>query len=254
MSRQLSARREAFCQQFVVHRDASRAYRAAGFGLGNGLSTTVAPLASHLLAKPPIRARISEIDRRSAETWDISKIREILVGVITADPNELTSIRVGCCRYCYGIGHAYQWKEREYIEELDKAERHNKFAPIEKQKPLPDPAGGFDFDFTREPSKSCPDCRGKGVTRYEAADTTQLGPGGRFLYNGVKKTKDGLEVLTMDRTKAVDMLTRIMGGYEDRVRVRHEGRVDSLNYHIHATDPLEAARAYTALIEGNGED
>ncbi len=184
-------------------------------------------------------------------SWDITKIRELLVGVITSDPNELSSVRVGCCRYCYGVGHGYQWKEREYLEECDAVERHNRVAKPERQKPLPNPGGGFGFNFTLEPVKSCTECHGEGVTRIRTADTTQLSPSGRFLYEGVKKTKDGLELITMDRTKAVDMLTRIMGGYEDRVRVRHEGRVDTLNYHIHATDPQEAARAYTALIQGD---
>lgn len=67
---------------------------------------------------------------------------------------EPVSHKPEACRYCWGIGHAYQWKTRR---EYQAALIHGN---------LDDPnlteAGGFGYRSTRAPNPACPECGGIG--------------------------------------------------------------------------------------------
>jgi phage terminase small subunit len=66
------------------------------------------------------------------------------------------------------------------------------------------------------PNPECPICHGEGIGRMFVADTRNLKGAGLMLYNGVKQTKDGLEIKIQDRSKALENVARHIGMFVDR--------------------------------------
>jgi hypothetical protein len=66
-SEKLNAAEEAFCQHYVVHRNASEAYRSAVPSAERKRNQTVAEQASRWRAKRKVRARIAELEKNLAE-------------------------------------------------------------------------------------------------------------------------------------------------------------------------------------------
>jgi len=187
-------------------------------------------------------------------TFTVAEALERWLTIALANPDELIGLRVGCCRHCHGEGFGYQWKEREYLAALDEAERLQRIDPKGAARgdyPFPDPAGGFGFRHAKPPNPDCPECEGEGVERVVARDTSKLSPGALALFGGVKKTRQGLEIIIADRGKALENVTRMLGGFNDKVRV--DGSIGAMLAIVKAMprDPQEASRAYMELIAAN---
>lgn len=58
---------------------------------------------------------------------------------------------------------------------------------------------------------SCPACHGDGLRTEWFADTSHLNPGAAMLFNGVRRTKDGIEVRVRDRDAAMDRFADLTG-------------------------------------------
>jgi phage terminase small subunit len=71
----------------------------------------------------------------------------------------------------------------------------------------------------------CPQCEGEGVARIVPQDTRKLSPIGRLLYQGVKRTKDGIEIKIADKDKAREQANRIIGAFVDRKEISGPGGV-----------------------------
>lgn len=184
---------------------------------------------------------------QAASNMSIKKLLETYISIAFVDPNELISLRVGACRYCHGVGHQYQWKENEYLNAVTQWEaeqNHHK----SRGKPMPDPAGGFGYQFTASPAPDCPACEGEGTYRIVPMDTTKLSAGARLLYRGVTYTKEGPKIKFADQDKALEQVGRIIGAFNDRVRVDIEHRIEDLRKITN--DPKEAAIAYEAMLKG----
>lgn len=192
--------------------------------------------------KPVIKAAVDEYRANIKERAAIGTTDVLLkfLDVWNADPDELLGLRVGCCRYCYGDGFRYQWREREYLEALD--------ACI-KGDPVPDIAGGLDFDHTKPPRTDCPECRGEGLERLVPRDTSKLSPGARALFGGVKQTRNGIEIIMGDRHKALENVARILGAFSDKVELTGSLATLAASLTLTTDDPAEAARQYQTLIK-----
>jgi phage terminase small subunit len=241
---------EAFCQLYAKTGNGTRSYLAAFDYVGENAAAN----ASAKLRQPRIKARVEEIRERTrlrlANVVGLTapKVAQMFFEMATADPNELIGLRIGCCRYCHGDGHLYQWKEHEYLTEL---ERWEKLAPsIKAATPMPDVAGGLAFDQTAEPHPECPNCMGEGQERIVARDTTQLSDGGRLLFQGVKSTRNGLEVLMADRAKALEMAARVAGLLKDNAKV--DVNLLARTVTTAALTPEEAQKGYMAMLEASG--
>jgi len=246
----LTSKQERFCQEYVTDRNGARAYRAAYTVRPDTKDATCEQAASRLLALPHVAARIDELADLAAiapggAVYDAAWCRARWAEIAMADPRELIGLRVGCCRRCWGVNHGYQWREHEYLEALDKAERAAKRDP---DTPMPDPSGGLDFNATRDPNPACPQCHGEGLERPVPRDTDKLSPSALLLYGGVKVKRDGYEIIIADRTKALENVTRMAGGYKDNVRL--DGSLSGMLAvaKIETTDPVEAARLYQELM------
>lgn len=232
----------------------SEAYRRA-YGAEKYGEKALWTAASVLANTPKVARRIEELqaerrgDAARSASFDVVKLLETYIAIAFVDPNELIATRVGACRHCWGIGGAYQWKEREYMQAVADWERAcDRRKPGEPEPPMPDPSGGFGYRFTAAPNPDCDGCEGEGIHRVVPMDTTKLSPGARLLYRGVHQTKDGIKVLFRDQDKALDQVGRILGAYDDKLRLDLQGKMTSLK--LMTSDPKEAADAYQKMIAG----
>lgn len=245
-----------FVEHYYRYRNATQAYKFA-YDTDSMSYDACAVEGRRTLAIPKIRAAIGERYKigSTAAGVDAAWLLNHFMSIAMADPRELIGLKIGCCRYCYGEDHRYQWREREYLEQLDKAEWEVTQAR-QAGRPstsilYPDPGGGFGFNATLPPLQECPQCHGEGLERFVPRDTDNLSDQALLLYGGVKVKKDGYEIIIADRAKAAELAGRILGAFTDKVNI--SGRVA----HMHAVadlrsvDPQEAARAYREFVAGS---
>lgn len=246
----LTAKQEKFAQHYAVNHDGAAAYRHAYAVNPATKQATVQRQASALLANLAIAARVEHLRNATPGAVEAmmtcAEAHKAWLDIATADPRELIGLRVGCCRYCHGVGHAYQWRQREYLEAVRHAEKEAKAGrPCD----LPDPSGGLDFRSTRPPVEDCPECDGRGEEYVQPRDTNNLSPQALLLYGGVKRKRDGsIEIVMADRQKALEMACRVAGVFDDKVRV--SGAISTMGkiVQLQTKDPQEAARMYQELM------
>lgn len=197
-------------------------------------------LLKHPRIRPLIEADLAAIGQALQEevAYTIAQALSDFVTIATADPDEVTGLRTGACRHCWSENHEYHWKEHEYLAELATAEREGR--------ELPEIAGGFGYRKTAQPNPECPECEGEGVVRQVPVDTSKLSPGGKMLFQGVKPTRNGVEVKLADREKARENAAKIIGAFKEQPGPM--GPVVNLNA-ADLKDPQAAARAYQDFIK-----
>lgn len=134
-------------------------------------------------------------------------VREIAL-IAFADSRELTETRVGCCRHCWGVDFKRQRTQHQRDAEFERWRLKAK--PGEEF----DELGGTGFNPHLPPNPECIECCGDGHARDVIKDTRNLSPAAVALYAGVKRTKEGYQVLTQDKGAALDRLGKILGVYE----------------------------------------
>ena len=245
----LTAKMVAFVDHYCSWRNATQAYTHAYDT--NGSYETRRDEGAKLLSDPRIQAAIKARQKVATEASgvDVAWLLGRFMDIATADPRELIGLKVGCCRYCYGEGHGYQWREAEYLEEMAKVDRQAMLYPEQARfMEYPDVGGGFGFNATWPPRGDCPRCHGEGVERFVPRDTDRLSDGALLLYGGVKVKKDGYEIIIADRSKAAELAGRILGAFNDKVKI--SGTLG----HMHAVadlrgvDPIEAGKRYQEMI------
>lgn len=244
---QLTDKQLRFIDAYIDTRDYYEAYRIA-YEPKKMRPSAVQTEGWKLLQKKhvaqEVNRRLGEIADRVDDQTGFNAIQALtlFLDIVRADPNELIGLRVGCCRKCWGEGHAYQWRtEDEYAEAVERAAKA-------KDDRLPDCDGGFGYDHTREPNPTCPYCRGEGESRIIPQDTRNLSPGAKILFQGVKQTKDGLQILMADKGKALENAAKIVGAFTERIELA--GAVTNLKPDLTGLDATEAARVYTDFIKG----
>lgn len=139
--------------------------------------------------------------------------------IATADPNELMQLRRRACRYCHGIDHRFQWRDRDEHAEAclveDKAA-----AKAERSPEYPSNEGGYGYDPHLDPTPACPKCDGEGLADVHIADTRKLKGKARLLYAGIKQTRDGVEIKTRDQDKALELVARHLGMLNDKLQLQ----------------------------------
>ena len=201
---------ERFIQDFVITGNAGRSYRAV---FGESRTKYPARAARDLLQRPDVRVRLrqhqSAISAMSVK--DVETLTRELEELVEADVNELITVRTGACRYCWGVGGFYQWRDTAELQTaIEDA--------IRRQKPSPEMSGGFDYRFERVPNDDCKECEGRGIQKVFLNDTDSLSPGARRLYKGLECYPDGTvkKLLLHDQLAARQELHRIRGMHVDR--------------------------------------
>ncbi|MCA0421925.1 MAG: terminase small subunit [Proteobacteria bacterium] len=200
-------KREVFCQEYLTDLNATQAAIRAGYS-----KKTAKQQGSRLLSYDDVAARITHLAADRVNRLRISA-DDLLIRaetILKADPRELTEHRIGACRYCWGIDHEYQWKtKREFREVLARATAKLPRKPTVAQRDaLPTEEGGYGYKVTRDPNPECPECGGLGSPFVQFADTRKLSPEAAILFEGVKETKDGIEIKMASKDRAFDTLAK----------------------------------------------
>jgi phage terminase small subunit len=250
----LTEKQVAFVEHYARYRNATQAYTHAYDT--NGTYETRRDEGGKLMRDSRIQAAIHARIREGVQATgtDIGWLLGRFLDIATADPRELIGLKVGCCRYCHGDDHGYQWREREYLEACGSVEQENaalRSVHRPATVPYPDPAGGFGFNATLPPVPDCPQCHGEGVERFVPRDTDKLSDQALLLYGGVKVKRDGYEIIIASREKAMEMVGKIMGAFTEKVQ--HSGAIGALvaTADLRNMDPKDAARAYREMVAGH---
>lgn len=210
-SKPLTRKERRFRDEYLIDLNGTRAVIRCGF---KGKRPDVK--ASKMLARPHVRAAIDKAIAERAERTRISADQVVAEweAIARADAGELSEYRRESCRYCWGIGHRYQHTPAEMERRRGEYDRMSADAcksPDAKPIQAFDEMGGVGFNPHREPNPDCPECFGEGVGRPHYHDTRHLSADGRALFAGVKVTKDGIEIKTHSKDRALEALGRHLG-------------------------------------------
>lgn len=236
-------RHERYCQ-LAAFNSYAHAYREA-FGVDDGHFKTRGSFDNtiyQLNARAEITCRINQIQSRAAKPLQITRewLLEWWHKRMTYDPREIMAWAVHACHYCHGDGHGYQWREPDYMEALAQAEA--------AQAPLPDIGGGFGYTTRRPPHADCPKCDGRGLARSDITDTRELSPQARAAFDGIKETRQGIEIKMADKDKAAEQFAKLSGFDVAQVRLLTGDIPDDQRLAELARDPLAIAAAYREMI------
>lgn len=186
---ELTTKQQLFKDEYIIDFNATRAAKAAGYS-----ESTAAEMGYENLRKPHIDKAINEAiaDRRKRLRIDADTVLWKWWQIANADYNELSSVKRVACGYCYGG-----------VNITDDSE------------PSIDP--------TKAPDEGCSTCGGDGEAYVYMADTTNLSPDAKLLYQGAENTKFGIKINTADRMKALDNVARHLGMFKEQIE--HSGSV-----------------------------
>ncbi|WP_313439392.1 terminase small subunit [Atlantibacter hermannii] len=198
----ISDQQAKFAEYVVNGESRTEAYRRSGY-TGEGAVAWAA--ASRLLRNVKVSRYVHHLrnERQRRYAAELDDVIGQLTAIINADPNEIAQYRRVNCRYCWGVEHKYQW--RDIAEQLS-AERK---AEADGAHP-PDTSGGIGFVDNGDPNPECPRCNGEGVGEPFFADTRDLEGDARYLLQGVKLGKFGIEILTADKDAARRELAKLL--------------------------------------------
>lgn len=194
----LSAKVKRFIAEYLKDNNATAAAARAGYSDPN--------YGRQLIANPNVAQAIAH-QQKASIARTLGSADEVLVQMwqlATFDANQLSQYRRGACRYCWGFGHHYQWRDMVEFEEkrLEALERKNR-EPVD--------VGGYGYDHTREPNPACPRCNGDGIGQPYFADTRKLPATAALAYSGVKLGKNGVEITAISRERMFEAVMKRLG-------------------------------------------
>lgn len=179
--------------------------------------------AAKLMLKPAILEAIEKekADRLRRAGLTADDVLRQIYDIATTDTNDLIEWRVGACRYCYGLNHRRQFTAGEYESELEAYRSGKKYESDDHF----DSKGGIGFDPRKPPHPDCPECWGEGHGREILKDSRNLSPGARTLYNGVRRSKNGIEVLQRSKDRALELAAKHTGVSKETIALGITGGV-----------------------------
>ena len=197
----LTAQQRLFVAEYLKDNNATQAAIRAGYS-----KKTAYSIGQRLLKKVEIAQAIAQQQKASIvrTLGSADEVLEQMWRLATFDANQLSQYRRGSCRYCWGLGHQYQWRDAVEYEEkrLEALER-------KRREPLDD--GGYGYNHKREPNPHCPRCNGDGIGQPFFADTTKLPSDAALAYSGVKLGKNGVEITAISRERMFEAVMKRLG-------------------------------------------
>ncbi|WP_373857218.1 terminase small subunit [Klebsiella variicola subsp. variicola] len=197
----LTDQQRLFVAEYLKDNNATQAAIRAGYS-----KKTANEQGARLLAKVSIAQAIAQQQKASIvrTLGSADEVLEQMWRLATFDANQLSQYRRGSCRYCWGFGHQYQWRDAvEYEEKLAEA--------LAKKGKEPNDRGGYGYDHTSSPNPKCPRCNGDGVGQPFFADTRKLAPDAALAYSGVKLGKNGVEITAISRERMYEAVMKRLG-------------------------------------------
>jgi hypothetical protein len=206
----LSEREARFAEHFAIFDDPAKAWHASGDVAPTTKRLSVQRAAYGYLARPHVRARVTEIRNRMAATGpDESKALLIrrLEEAAGVDIREIIDLTTHHCPSCYS-SDAYRagWPNAT-------------LAAATRGEPLPPdpmPVGAFDPDL--DPWPRCGVCAGVGREVRRHTSFADLSPAARRVLRGIETHADGSikRVLIADITQLELELHKVKGMHVDR--------------------------------------
>ncbi|HCR0466322.1 TPA: terminase small subunit [Enterobacter hormaechei] len=197
----LTAQQRRFVAEYLKDGNATQAAIRAGYSKKSAeqigyqlLQKTSVAQAIAQQQKASIARTLGGADEVLAQMWQLA----------TFDANQLSQYRRGACRYCWGFGHQYQWRDMVEFEE-------KRLEALERKSREPADVGGYGYDHNREPNPACPRCNGDGIGQPYFADTRKLSPVSRLAYSGVKVGKNGVEITAISRERMFEAVMKRLG-------------------------------------------
>ena len=194
----LSAKVKRFIAEYLKDNNATAAAARAGYSDPNyGRQLITNPNVAQVIAqqqKAAIVRTLGSADEVLAQMWQLA----------TFDANQLSQYRRGACRYCWGFGHQYQWRDAVEFEE-------KRLEAVERDRREPEDSGGYGYDHNREPNPECPRCNGDGIGQPYFPDTRKLPAASRLAYSGVKVGKNGVEITAISRERMFEAVMKRLG-------------------------------------------
>ncbi|MFY7239274.1 terminase small subunit [Enterobacter cloacae complex sp. IR5450] len=138
----LTAQQCLFVAEYLKDNNATAAAARAGYSDPNyGRQLITNPNVAQAIAhqqKASIARTLGGADEVLAQIWQLA----------TFDANQLSQYRRGACRYCWGFGHQYQWRDMVEFEE-------KRLEALERKSREPADVGGYGYDHNREPNPAC---------------------------------------------------------------------------------------------------
>jgi hypothetical protein len=214
----LSREEEQFATALALNEDQSKAYRAAFSKSAKLAESTISTYASLLAAEPRIQARVQALLAHAAREneADVAMVLKEYLTRMRADPRELTALHVAPCRYCWGTNHLFQYTDGE-LEDKRAEHEEKRLARQEAGRPDIGPfreKGGGGYSVLKEPNPVCPSCGGAGMSRVVLKDSRKYSAAALALFEGVKQTKEGIEVKTTARADMLAQVARHVGFFE----------------------------------------
>lgn len=207
----LSAKKDAFCVEYMKDRSIAKAAVRAGYA-----KASASTHGNKMMKEPMVKSRIAELTKKAMEIAMISvaDVASRYLMIATADINDIMSLEVAPCRFCYGKKGQYHWRTKAEFEETHQSWRQ---IPEAKRASFDEPTneGGYGYRRKGDPCATCQRCDGRGDSFTVLKDTNKLPPASRALYAGVKQTQHGIEIKTHDQTHALDQVARFLGVFDD---------------------------------------
>jgi phage terminase small subunit len=228
----LTPQQETFATAVAEGLSQAEAYRRAYPRAQKWSDAAVHVKASRLAASAKVGLRVDDLLAKAARANEMSieRLHSEILDISLADARELTELRRGCCRYCWGARFRYQ----STAGELERDRQAFYRLPAKKRAALAGPDGEFDerggpgFHKHRQPNVACPECFGDGVEEPFFKDTRNLSPRAARLFAGVKVTEKGMEIKARDQDAALDRMARMLGAYERDNRQKSDPLVSLL--------------------------
>lgn len=194
----LSPKVKRFIAEYLKDQNATAAAERAGYSDPN--------YGRQLLTNPNVAQAIAQQQKASiARTLgSADEVLEQMWRLATFDANQLSQHRRVSCRYCWGFGHQYQWRDAvEFNEAGEEAKAKKRAAPRDD--------GGYGYNHTRDPNPECPRCNGEGLSRVVLQDSTKLEDVAALAYSGVKIGKAGIEITAISRERMFEAVAKRLG-------------------------------------------
>lgn len=201
----------SFVEEYLIDLNRTAAYKRAGY---KGEGNTAYVNASRMLRNAKVSRAVQDAMDARAKRTQISQdlVLQWWWDIATADATQLTELHRYCCRYCWGFGHNYQWRDMVEFEEkrLEAAER--------KQRE-PNDTGGYGYDAQVDPNPECPRCNGLGLSRPVFHDTRDATGAARRLFAGIKEGKFGMEIIMRNQDDALKMVAQHLGMLKSKTEI-----------------------------------
>lgn len=213
-----------FIDEYPIDLNGTQAAIRAGYS-----AKTAHEQAAQLLANLSIRklvdAKLAEIAERNAVNQDY--VLQRWKRVADYDVRQLCEYRRICCRRCWGVNFAYQETFGEHETRLADYE-YERDCAIEKGRSLPrwNDKIEIGYDISKDANPDCLECRGDGELRAFIKDMRGLSDEVVASLD-LKIGKDGIELKSIPKEKALEALGRYVGLYNNDQSSRPQISVDN---------------------------